>query len=375
MIRSDARVRRRWRPVGLLAVAVAMLTMPAVASSAPRPLRALDVSVSGAGTITAAGGIDCGERCDARYRSGRIVELTATPSPNETFEGWAGDCYGEAPFCSLLLDRRTRVRAIFRPIPQEVSITVGGAGTVTSQPPGLRCGTAAAVCTAPFGQGTTIQLLAAPDRTGGSFTWGGACETQHPSGCDLTVGANGDVANRALATFSDAAPSSGQHTLTVDATASAGVRIEPAGTDCGAVCVAPFPASTPVTLSSPNATWSGACVGDAPRCAIVVDQPTSVTAVVRHPNVEGRSGVGLTVNAAQGGTVTAGKAIRCSRTSGRRSDCSHTFSPGQSVTLKASAARGWRFFGWSRSCARSKTAVCTLSLFTNSVTTAIFRRR
>jgi hypothetical protein len=349
--------------------------MTGVSASGPVRVSALDVSVSGEGSVTAAGGIDCGDSCDARYPSGKLVVATAKPSANESFERWGGDCYGSSPSCGLLLDRATRLRAVFRPLPRKVRITVGGPGTITSQPPGLRCGTVAADCTATFGQGQTIRLIATPDRGARFFAWGGACETESAAGCDLTVGANEPVADRALATFSDATPQIGPQTVTIVRDAGSRVRSDPASIDCGAVCSAAFEASTAVTLSSPS-TWNGDCVGDAPRCTIVADKPTRIATHVQ-PEVGGSFvGFGLTVNL-QGrgaGRVTSGRDIRCNLTSGTGLGCRHTYRPGARVTLKASGSGRSRFVTWAGACARSRHhRVCKLSINSVTGTTAIFR--
>jgi hypothetical protein len=354
-------------------VAVAALTMSATSASAPLRTVALDVSVSGTGSVTAEGGIDCGDKCDARYRSGSIVDVTAKPSANETFARWGGDCYGAQPSCSILLDGATRVRAVFQPIPRNVRIAVGGPGMVTSEPPGLRCGTAAAECIAPFGQGQTIRLIAASDPDAKLFSWGGACEFVSGKECELTVGANEPVTDQALATFSDAAPPADPQTLIV--APALDVRSEPAGIDCGTSCSAAFAPGAAVTLFSPNSTWSGGCVGAGPRCTIVVDKTTSVaTREIGH--FDGSvSGFGFGVNIqGKAGRVTSGKAINCSRTHGTTFDCEATFRKGNRVTLRASRVGKSRFVRWTRDCKRFKAKpVCTLGVYGNLSATAIFR--
>src|SRR5438046_1637757 len=48
----------------------------------------LSVSVSGSGTVTGSGGIDCPGKCSASYRYGTTAGLTATLDDGFVFDGW-----------------------------------------------------------------------------------------------------------------------------------------------------------------------------------------------------------------------------------------------------------------------------------------------
>jgi hypothetical protein len=74
-----------------------------------------------------------------------------------------------------------------------------------------------------------------------------------------------------------------------------------------------------------------------------------------------RSGLG-SVSSAPGG-------ISCGRT------CSAVFFDGQSVTLRARAARGWRFVRWTGACRGARTTCTLRAAARGSVVTATFRRR
>jgi uncharacterized repeat protein (TIGR02543 family) len=66
------------------------------------------------------------------------------------------------------------VKAIFKPITYKLTVTKAGtgAGTVTSSPPGISCGT---TCSHLFNSGTVVKLTATPF-SGHTFTgWSGAC--------------------------------------------------------------------------------------------------------------------------------------------------------------------------------------------------------
>ena len=51
--------------------------------------------------------------CSELYPSGTRVTLRAVPAPGWGFEGWRGACTGRRPRCSLLMDGKRSVRAVF----------------------------------------------------------------------------------------------------------------------------------------------------------------------------------------------------------------------------------------------------------------------
>lgn len=370
--------RLRWAVAAT--VAAAALTGATVSSSAPPRAAKLDASVAGEGTITGRG-LDCGERCDASYRRGSIVDVTASPGNNETFARWGGDCAGEAPICSLLLDRPTRVRAVFVANPQKVSMTVGGPGTIVSDPAGMptvvgneagiRCGSQDDLCSAMFGQGRTIRLEPQPDGDGVFAGWGGACEGQpvDPARCDLTVGANEIVTDRATAWFRHRVAAFGPQSLTVDAYSGRAIVSSPQGIDCGEICSAPFAPATTVTLSG-GAIWTGACVGTVNRCTVVTDAPVDVAARFIELNLGSTVGYGVTLTVTGKGRVTVGKRINCDGRKGRARVCSETFAPNAKITL---VPKGKRFLGWKgdASCRRGP---CRVSVIDSLQIGAMFAR-
>jgi len=128
---------------------------------------------TGAGTITSdPAGIACGDSCTASYPLGTVVTLTATPEAGASFSGWTGD-----PDCAdgaVTLDREKVCTANFASLRAtlEVIKTGAGAGTVTSDPPGIECGSS---CSAVFDRGTEVRLTATA-APGSSFVgWSGNC--------------------------------------------------------------------------------------------------------------------------------------------------------------------------------------------------------
>jgi GH25 family lysozyme M1 (1,4-beta-N-acetylmuramidase) len=113
-----------------------------------------------------------------------IVTLTAAPDAGGTLIGWTGACAsaGAAPTCDVPALGAKTVSAVFG-FPVEIERDGSGAGTVTSSPAGLVCGS---TCTATFAAGTTVDLTAAPDSASAFTGWGGGCAGSGPT-CSLSV--------------------------------------------------------------------------------------------------------------------------------------------------------------------------------------------
>jgi hypothetical protein len=96
------------------------------------------------------------------------------------------------------------------------------------------------------------------------------------------------------------------------------------------------------------ASWSGGCTGTTPGCAVAMSaaETASVTFV--------RSPLRIAVKLTGKGRITSSPGgIACSKA------CAHSFAAGGSVRLRAIAARGWRFAGWSGACAGRGACVLT----------------
>jgi len=85
------------------------------------PSYTLSETVSGSGFVAGVedgapnAALACPGACGASipYRPGTTIQLTATPAPGATFEGWQGACAGIAPSCSVTLGENEAVTAVF----------------------------------------------------------------------------------------------------------------------------------------------------------------------------------------------------------------------------------------------------------------------
>jgi hypothetical protein len=322
---------------------------------AQRPL-GVALEGSGTGSVTSTpDGIDCGGGCTASFPHGTEVSLTATPGEHSEFAGWSGACSGTGS-CVVSMDRARDVVATFglRARSLTVSIAGPGAGSVTSTPAGIDCGS---VCRGSFDHGTTVSLTPVP-AAGMEFTgWSGACSGTGTCSfvieADRSVVASFGYAPRWL-TVSIVGPGAGSVTSTPD------------GIDCGTTCATTFPYSTVVSLSAtPDANstfagWSGACSGT-DTCVVTMDEARDVAATfvpVRRTLTVVTAGTGA------GRVTSSPSGIDCGTT------CATSFDHGTRVTLVASANAGSTFAGWSGAC--SGTASCAVTLDADTSVTASF---
>jgi hypothetical protein len=220
-----------------------------------------DVTVAkagpGAGTVVSSPtGITCGTDCVQSFAPGALVTLTATPASGSVFGGWSGGgCAGTAA-CVISGNTALNVTATFStaptPPPSSHLLTVTrsgtGAGTVTSSPAGISCGSD---CTESLAAGTTV-TLSATAASGSAFSgWsGGGCGGTGT--CTVTVSS----ATTVTAAFGTATTSTYRLEVRTAGTGSGTVVSVPAGIDCGTDCSHDYPRGATVTLKASPAAGS-----------------------------------------------------------------------------------------------------------------------
>lgn len=87
--------------IRMIALSAFMVFSPIAAHAAPPVKFALQVDLTGNGTVTSSpGGITCPTSCLAYFKQAANITLTSTPAAGETFIGWGGACSGTGT-CSV----------------------------------------------------------------------------------------------------------------------------------------------------------------------------------------------------------------------------------------------------------------------------------
>lgn len=269
--------------------------------------------------------------------------------------------------------------------PLSVASTGSGAGTVSSSPAGINCGS---TCTGTYAAATSVTLTAAP-APGSTFNgWGGAC-TGTGTTCQVTMSQSQSVtadfeaipgtvtavpdltlAETHSGTFTQGDPAD-THTATVSNTGTAATDGSPVtltetappgetvtaigGTGwsctlssltCTRSDVLPagqsYPALTITVAVDPNAPatlTNTVTVGGGGETDTTNDGAADVTQVAL-----GSFPLAVTLAGSGGGSISDGGQISC------LGACSGTYSNGSQVTLTAAAAAGSTFNGWNGAC-------------------------
>jgi uncharacterized repeat protein (TIGR02543 family) len=216
-------------------------------------------------------GISCGSTCAHSFVFGTSVQLTAIAAIGSAFTGWSGACSGSGA-CTVSVSQARAVTATFaaRP-PVTLKVTRTGAGSVTSSPSGINCGS---TCSHAYGYGTSVTLTAHPTSTTVFTGWSGAC-TGTGTTCHLSMTA----ALTATAKFAAIKVL----TVTKAGTGSGQVTSSPAGISCPTTCKHAYAVGTVVTLTATARSgskftgWSGACSGTA-KCVVTMSAAKGVKA-------------------------------------------------------------------------------------------------
>ena len=361
--------------------------------------RTLAVTVVGDGNVrfnTPEGPVNClpNSTCRATYPDGAEVVLTAAGNTGNNFSGWSGDCAGSSgETCTLRMTQNRETSATFTrvtPASRTVTAVVNGNGRITG--PGIDC---PGDCSEPVADGTSVSLRAIPAPGNVFTTWADDCA---PAGtadvCTLVV--NGDKTARG--SFAPVPPP--RHRLSIGVTGPGSVS--GGGVSCtGGACAAEYPAGTAITLVATPAPgfnfrgWRGDCEGFDP-CTVVLDGDKSVAAAFSpdpviidapEPDIPPADTEPLMVSVSDAGTVTGGPpprsrfakavpaddpgSISCGQT---RYACYAEYEDGETVTLRATPARGFRFAGWTGACSGGA-ATCRVRLTADRRVTARFTPR
>ena len=297
---------------------------------------------------------------DGRYISGTLVRLEEIPSPNSEFVEWGGDCVGTPSTndCVLLMDGDKSVTATFVAV-HGLTVSVGGAGLVTSDPAGVNCEPG---CDGSYVHNTAVQITATASAGSVFVGWGADCASFGGATiCDLTM----DMAKSVWATFKPLYEVS----VTVDPLGGGTVTSDLAGIVCPVDCSELYEADTIVLLNpTPQqgwqfVGWSGACSGTVSPCEIAMNADAAVTATFIQLFT-----LTVTKDGTGSGTVSSNPTgIDCG------ADCDEVYSDEANVTLTVATDDLNVFFGWGGACS-GVASDCTVTMDAAKSVTATFNK-
>ena len=148
----------------------------------------LSVEKQGRGAVKSnPAGIDCGNDCPKQehwYDKDTTVTLTATSDCGAEFDGWTGACSGTGNPCIVTMNSAKSVKATFTDVNYTLSVNKTGNGTVSSDPPGINCGSD---CSKEYTECPGVLLIATPDEGWNFAGWsGGGCSGNNET-CTVTM--------------------------------------------------------------------------------------------------------------------------------------------------------------------------------------------
>jgi hypothetical protein len=351
---------------------------------------------NGEGTVTSVQSgengeqIECGSHCEEEFAEGEVVELEASEATGSEFTGWTevsgepGTCTGTTSPCELTMGEAKEIEATFSLIPHTLTVVPTGEGSVSAEEPPVPvsgeisgCEEAGGSCSAVYGEGQTVTLVATPGEHK-ETVWTSGCTSVSGDTCEVAIPAGDATVEVEFVT----AP---QGTLTVEPTGEGSVDAleppEPASGEIlaceeggGAECSAVYYQGETVTLEATpglhkETAWTSGCdnvVGD--TCEVAVDEE-NVSVEVEFAQIT------HTLTITESGTGSG--AVECNIEGGGFGSCAGPIDEGASVEVKATPAAHSTFDGFSAgtnsaSGCEAEGSPCSFNLEEDSALTATF---
>lgn len=304
-LNAAVRLSDRGEVGGLAGISYAPRNRFLVVIEKPNAVGADGREYPGVGTVRSADGqIDCGGMCEAKFRCGDTLTLTAAADANSRFVGWTGACGGDVPQVSLTVGgedlncgatfiRQYDVAAQvgFKKHPDEGF--VDGAGNVVMSYTGGP-GTGSKECstrdckavTERVDGGASVTFEARPEARS-TVEWSGDCAGK--TGSSVTL-----VADKNLScgvTFVGPPPVKANLGLQIRGTGSGAIRATPASRDnvssCSGDCTLRYIGAEAVAVKleavaasgSTFTGWAGACSGTATGAPVLMDVDKTCIAI------------------------------------------------------------------------------------------------
>jgi hypothetical protein len=301
------------------------------------------------------------------YPYGTEVALFAEPEAGSEFLEWGGECSGIEEECELTVEEPLSATASFGLIPHLLTIETGGSGEGTVQ-----CevqGGPIEPCEAEYPEGTELTLIAEPEAGSEFIEWSGECDSVAANECELEMNADREVE----ATF-DLEPVEVPLTIVLAGAGEGEVKCKVEGGPAEE-CEAEYLEGTElalVALAKAGSSFAGFSSGSGSAsscstspCAFTIAADSSLTATF--------APIPRTLSIAKAGSGSG--SVKCEIDGGPEEACAASYPNGAAVRLKATAAAGSSFAGFSSgsgSASACSTSPCAFTIAANSAVTATF---
>jgi len=161
----------------------------------------LTIAKTGEGTVTSnPKGIECtgaktGAECEASFKEGETVELTASPAAGYAFSAWGGCLTHEGLKCTVLMDKAKTVKVTFVATPS-LTVEKAGSGYGKVAATGISCDESCSKESSAVKTGTSVTVKTTPAKGNeAAVIEGGTGSASACSGstCTFTIGANSSL--------------------------------------------------------------------------------------------------------------------------------------------------------------------------------------